>query len=250
MGVALGFAATQAPPIALLVFGALGIGFAAPFVALTFMPRLLRALPRPGPWMVRLREALAFPMFATAIWLIWVVSAQAGQSGVLAGLTGVFAASLSVWLARTWPGNFANAAAIAILVAALTWAGFHVSETETQTENAQTNQSQDQWSEARVRALQAQGKTVFVNFTADWCVTCKVNEVSVFSDARVKAAFDGDKVVYLIADWTKRDANIARALASHGRVGVPLYLVYKPDIANPTILPQILSPQTVLNAIN
>ncbi len=249
MGAALGFAATQPPPIALLVFIALGFGFAAPFVALTFAPRLMQALPRPGAWMVRLREALAFPMFATAIWLIWVVSAQAGQVGVLAALVGVFGASLAVWIARTWSTVGGKLIAGLTLAAALAFAGFYVSSPVAQRPLAQSDADEGRWSTARVEQLQAQGKTVFVNFTADWCVTCKVNEVSVFNDARVKAVLGGENVEYLVADWTKRDDQIANALASHGRVGVPLYLVYKPEATTPQILPQLLSAQIVLDAL-
>jgi thiol:disulfide interchange protein/DsbC/DsbD-like thiol-disulfide interchange protein len=250
MGAALGFAASQPPPIALLVFAALGLGFALPFVALTFAPALLRALPRPGPWMVRLREALAFPMFATAIWLIWVASAQAGQAGVLAALVGVLGAGLGVWIARTWRGVAGKSVAIVTILAALVWAGFHVTNAPMPaSKSAAAGEMGEAWSPQRVAELSAAGNTVFVNFTADWCVTCKVNEVGVFSDARVKAALSGEKTAYLVADWTSRDAAIAQALASHGRIGVPLYLVYKPSQASPTILPQLLTADVILDAI-
>jgi thiol:disulfide interchange protein/DsbC/DsbD-like thiol-disulfide interchange protein len=250
MGAALGFAATQSAPVSLLVFAVLGLGFALPFVALTFMPGLLRALPKPGLWMVRLRQALAFPMFATAIWLIWVASAQAGQAGVLAGLVGVMGAGFGVWVARTWTGITGKAVAILSVIGALTWASLHVLAAPAPTKTAQSEGSFGQaWSPQRVAQLQSEGKTVFVNFTADWCVTCKVNEVGVFADTNVKAALMGDKATYLVADWTSRDTQIAEALASHGRVGVPLYLVYRPGVAEPVILPQILTSGAVLNAL-
>ena len=248
MGAALGYAATQPAAVSLLVFGALGLGFALPFVALTFMPNLLRALPRPGPWMLRLREALAFPMFATAIWLIWVASAQAGQAGVLAALIAVLGAGLAVWLARTWPSMTGKVLALLIGVSSSAWAVQHVLAAPPREATQQADQT-NIWSQQRVIDLQAQGKTVFVNFTADWCVTCKVNEVSVFNDERVRAALSGDKAVYLVADWTSRDDVIAQALASHGRVGVPLYLVYKPNVVEPQILPQILTATIILEAI-
>lgn len=252
MGAALGFAASQTAPVSLLVFAALGVGFALPFLALTFMPGFLRALPKPGAWMVRLREALAFPMFATAIWLIWVASAQAGQAGVLAALVGVLGAALAVWTARIWSGGLGKSLAVAIVVMALAWASWHVTTAKLRVDGASSTGLEfgEKWSPERVEALQGEGKTVFVNFTADWCVTCKVNEVGVFSDADVKAALSGEKAVYLVADWTLRDAQIAQALASHGRVGVPLYLVYKPGVAQPQILPQILTSGTVLKALN
>lgn len=248
MGAALGFAATQSAFISLLVFAALGLGFALPFMLLTFSPRVLRALPRPGPWMVRLREALAFPMFATAIWLIWVVSAQAGQAGVLATLVAFLGAGMAVWSLRTWPTLTGKILAVLLGLGSLIWATQHVLSLPPKDASSPAQQS-NAWSEQRVADLQAQGKTVFVNFTADWCVTCKVNEIGVFADTNVKAALDSEKVVYLVADWTNRDDAIAKALASHGRVGVPLYLVYKPDVAEPQILPQILTSRVVLDAI-
>lgn len=249
MGAALGFAATQPPAISLLVFASLGFGFALPFVALTFMPGLMAALPRPGPWMVRLREALAFPMFATAIWLIWVVSAQAGQAGVLASLIAILGAGLALWLARTWPNRTSKAAAIVVGVLSFLWAIQHVVNAPIPARSHSAAQT-EAWSEARVGELQGQGKTVFVNFTADWCVTCKVNEVGVFADDRVKTALSGSKATYLVADWTNGDDAIATALARHGRVGVPLYLVYKPDLREPEILPQILTADIVLKALD
>ena len=251
MGVALGFAATQPAIGALSVFAALGLGFAAPFVALTLMPGLMRTLPRPGAWMSRLREALSFPMFATAIWLIWVSSAQVGQAGVLAALGGVLVAGIAVWIWRTWPGHKGRAIALLILVAGLVGAGTYVTQAPPNaTETASSSFGGEPWTPARVEALQQEGKTVFVNFTADWCVTCKVNEVTVFADPAVREALNGDKAVYLVADWTSRDDVIAQALASHGRVGVPLYLVYKPGVAEPQILPQLLSAEMIKAALN
>jgi thiol:disulfide interchange protein/DsbC/DsbD-like thiol-disulfide interchange protein len=250
MGAALGFAATQSAMVALCVFAALGLGFALPFVALTFAPALLRALPKPGAWMVRLREALAFPMFATAIWLIWVASAQAGQAGVLAALIGILGAGLGIWIIRTWSGAGGKALGAVTLIATLLWAGWHVSSAAAPTTKSASNAGfGEAWSQQRVGELNAAGKTVFVNFTADWCVTCKLNEVSVFSDARVKSALSGEKATYLVADWTLRDAKIAEALASHGRIGVPLYLVYKPGDSQPKILPQILTADVILEAL-
>jgi thiol:disulfide interchange protein/DsbC/DsbD-like thiol-disulfide interchange protein len=248
MGAALGFATTQAPMISLLVFGVLGLGFALPFVVLTFSPRLLRALPRPGPWMVRLREALAFPMLATAAWLIWVASAQAGQAGVSAALIGVLGAGIAVWIVNRWPSPAGKVAAMFFGLGSLLWATQHVLGAPLTTRVSTENQNRI-WSEARVAQLRGEGKTVFVNFTADWCVTCKVNEVSALSDQRVKANLVGDDIVYLVADWTNRNDEIAKALASHNRIGVPLYLVYRPGENEPLILPQILTAEAILDAI-
>jgi thiol:disulfide interchange protein/DsbC/DsbD-like thiol-disulfide interchange protein len=248
MGAALGFASTQTPLIALLVFGALGLGFALPFVALTFSPGLLAALPKPGPWMIRLREGLAFPMLATAIWLIWVASAQAGQAGVLAGLAGAFGVGLAVWTLRVWPSTYGKALAIVIGLGSAIWACHHVLVAQPPSQNAAA-QNTNAWSDERVAQLQSEGKTVFVNFTADWCVTCKVNEVGVFTSKEVRAAFSEGSSVYLVADWTSRDDTIAKALARYNRIGVPLYLVYRPGQSEPLILPQILTIGGLLDAI-
>jgi thiol:disulfide interchange protein DsbD len=247
MGAALGFAATQPPPVAMAVFGALGAGFALPFVALTFAPALLSALPRPGAWMVRLREALAFPMFATAIWLIWVLAAQAGQAGVLAALVAVLAAGLAVWIKRHWRKPVGNFFAFGVSALGIIWASLHA-QNAPPPQQAQ-NLGTGAWSPERVQALRDQGKTVFVNFTADWCVTCKVNEATVFSDPRVREALARDTNAYLVADWTLRDPKIAKALADHGRIGVPLYLIYTKGQPTPQILPQILTADTVLKAL-
>jgi thiol:disulfide interchange protein/DsbC/DsbD-like thiol-disulfide interchange protein len=250
MGAALGFAATQSAPISLLVFGALGIGFALPFVVLTFAPALLRALPKPGPWMVTLRGALAFPMLATAIWLVWVVTAQSGQAGVLAALVAVFGAGFGVWIMRTWDRPLGKFASVSVILASLVWAGFHATNAPPRPlSQATQNQFGETWSPTRVTQLTDAGKTVFVNFTADWCVTCKVNEVGAFQDPRVTAALNGTSATYLVADWTSRNEEIATALASHGRVGVPLYLVYKPGQDQPEILPQLLTADAILRAL-
>lgn len=250
MGAALGYAAVQPAPQALSIFAALGLGFAAPFVGLTFAPGLLKALPKPGPWMVRLREVLAFPMFATAIWLIWVATAQIGQTGVLAALGGIVMAGLAVWVWRTWDSRTGRLIGLAILLLGLGGAGFYASMApEASQQRAQAGLDGETWTPARVSELQAQGKVVFVNFTADWCVTCKVNEATVFADPKVRDALSSDRAVYLVADWTSRDDIIAQELARHGRVGVPLYLVYQAGQSEPQILPQLPSVETILTAL-
>jgi thiol:disulfide interchange protein DsbD len=157
---------------------------------------------------------------------------------------------MAVWIWRTWSGHKGRAIALMILVAGLVGAGTYVTQAPAKTTDAASATfGGEPWTPARVDALQREGKTVFVNFTADWCVTCKVNEVTVFADPAVREALNGDKAVYLVADWTSRDDVIAQALASHGRVGVPLYLVHKPGVAEPQILPQLLSPEIVKTAL-
>jgi thiol:disulfide interchange protein DsbD len=240
MAGAMGFAATQGPVENLAIFTSLGLGFAAPMLALAFAPGLQKALPKPGPWMVKLKELMAFPMFATAVWLASVLAAQAGGEGVLWLLAGASAIAFLIWALKAYskPTSRVIAAGALALTLAATYAMTRPSTLPV-----------EPWSPARVAELQAEGKPIFVNFTADWCVTCKVNERSSLSSPEVAAAFARAGVVYLQGDWTARDSVIAAELAAHGRNGVPLYLVYPRGGGAPTALPQILTPQIVKEAL-
>lgn len=257
MGAALGFAATSPPLVGLVVFAALGIGFALPFVAVTFAPGLLARLPRPGAWMERLKQGLAFPMFATAGWLVWVLAAQAGQAGVLAAMVAAVGLGLAVWMAGAFRSPLLRGAGVVVGLGALVLAAVLSATAAPGSAGAQAAGGGEQgaalagapWSPGAVEAALAGGKTVLVNFTADWCVTCKVNEGAVFTDPEVRAALDGTTAVYLVGDWTRRDSAIAEELRRHGRIGVPLYLVYRPGEAEPEVLPQLLSRGTVLEAL-
>ncbi|MFT4253185.1 MAG: protein-disulfide reductase DsbD family protein [Caulobacter sp.] len=264
MAGALGFALTQPPAFALLVFLALALGFAAPFVILAFAPGLLKALPRPGAWMDVLKHALAFPMYGAAAWLVWVFSQQAGGIALALLLAAAVLVAFAAWAyglgeTRRFAGKtplvafgFALAGlagGIALTVGALrapvpaAAAGPQVAEA------AGPGLAAEPWSPERVAALQAEGKVVMVDFTADWCVTCKVNEKTALSGARLADAFKTSNAVLLKADWTKRDATIAAALAEHGRAGVPLYLVYPKSGGAPAILPQLLTEGLVIEAV-
>ncbi len=244
MGAAMGYAVTQAPAVALSVFMALALGFALPVVALSFAPGLLRLLPKPGRWMLVLKQAFAFPMFATAIWLIWVASVQSGPQGVLAALVAVLAAGFAVWLVGVTRGSLARRAFGSVL-AALVVLGAGWFTVQNAIPGAATEARAgdiEAWSPERVATLQAQGKPVFVNFTAAWCITCIANERVALSRQEVKDAFARLGVVYLKADWTNRDSRIAKALAEQGRAGVPLYLFYPArKEAQAEILPQLLT---------
>ncbi len=251
MGAAMGYAVTQPPALALSVFMALALGFALPVVALSFAPGLLRLLPKPGRWMLVLKQAFAFPMFATAIWLIWVASVQTGPQGVLAALVAVLAAGFVVWLVGVTRGSLPRRAfgtVLAVLVAL--GAGWFTVENAVPGTNAEARAGDIQaWSPERVATLQGQGKPVFVNFTAAWCITCLANERVALSRQEVKDAFARLGVTYLKADWTNRDSRIAQALAEQGRAGVPLYLFYpaRKD-GQAEILPQLLTPDAVIAA--
>ncbi|MGR4865384.1 protein-disulfide reductase DsbD family protein [Caulobacter sp. LARHSG274] len=265
MAGALGYALTQPPLPSLAVFLGLALGFAAPFVLLAFIPGLLARLPRPGPWMDLLKKGLAFPMYATAAWLAWVFSQQAGGIPLAALLAASVLVAFAAWLyglaqARRIAGQravvpFALAALSLLAAVVLVGAGLRAapspaaSAEATPVAPAGPSLAAEPWSPEKVATLQAEGKVVMVDFTADWCVTCKVNEGTALKGQRLADAFKAGNAVLLRADWTKRDATIAAALAEHGRAGVPLYLVYPKGGGEPAILPQLLTEGLVIEAI-
>jgi len=259
MGPALGFALTQTWPAALAVFLALGLGFAAPFTVVAFSPALIRALPRPGAWMDMFRKALAFPMYAAAAWLAWVLAQQSGAEGLARLLAAAIMLSLAAWTFGLFqqrrvlgrPSRIAAGMTALALVGALAVA-FAVpfpAPTAGQSASEASGLASKPWSPTAVTNLRAQGRPVLVNFTAAWCVTCQVNERVVFSNPAVARAMSQTGVVYLVADWTNRDGDIAKALESEGRIGVPLYLLYDAKGDAPRVLPQLLTPDLVVHAL-
>ena len=253
MAAALGFALTQSPASAMLIFLGLGFGFALPFLILGLWPRALSFLPKPGPWMLRLKQFLAFPMYGAAAWLVWVLAQQAGPDGVAVLLAAMVALALAAWLWSvtrdlTARGRGIGAAASLIIVAVALYGLTDLSGAAappTTTASADT----EQFTDAKLAALRASGRPVFVDATAAWCITCLVNEKAVLSRAPVKDAFAERHIAYLVADWTNRNATITRLLDANGRSGVPLYLYYAPGADAPVILPQILTEEGVLSAI-
>ncbi len=259
MGAAIGWALTQPPAAALLVFMALGVGFALPFVLVTFWPGLLTRLPRPGPWMDAFRKALAFPMYGAAAWLAWVLTLQAGPTALARIFIAAIVLALAAWLAgaaqrRAAAGGrplaLGSAAAIlgAAALAGVVWPAY--AETPAEGASAATaDAASEPYSPTRLAALRSEGKPVFVNYTAAWCVSCQVNDRVVLSTRPVVEAMKRNGVAYLKADWTKRDPVIAAELARYGRAGVPLYLVYGADGGDPAILPAILTRGAVVGAL-
>lgn len=260
MGPALAYALGQPALVALIVFAFLGLGFAAPFTIFAFAPPLLKLVPRPGAWMAVFRTVLAFPMFGAAGWLAWVFAGQAGHSafGVLlvAGLAVAFAA----WLfgqgqrqfSTAWKVGLQLVLPLSLVAAAVMLAPVaHTAAASAAAGPAPTAGGivREAWSPEKVAQLQAEGRTVFVDFTADWCITCKVNEATALAGPGMARIFEDNNVAYLVGDWTNRDADIAAALAEHGRVGVPLYLVYGPGGGEPEVLPQLLTEGVVKAAI-
>ena len=241
MAGAVGLALSQSMPVALAIFAGLGLGFAAPLTALSFAPALQRLLPKPGVWMERVRNVLAFPMFGAAAWLAWVLAQQSGAQGILALLALATALAFFVVVAR-WGRIWLIAGALLLALTGF-FAWTPLTDVQMRAPSAQS------WSPARVAQLRAAGRGVFVNFTAAWCITCKLNEASTLSSPRVRQALAARGIVLLEGDWTNRNDAIAAELAAHGRAGVPLYLYYPPSGGAPVVLPQILSEGAVLRAI-
>jgi thiol:disulfide interchange protein DsbD len=260
MGPALGWALTQPPAAALAVFAGLAVGFALPFVLISYAPGLIARLPRPGPWMDAFKKALAFPMYAAAAWLAWVLTVQGGASALAQLLAAAVVLALAAWLGgaaqrRRAAGRGAAAlgGVAAALAAAALAAGATIPAAAARPAALQGPESaaldERAYSPAALAALRAQGTPVFVNYTAAWCVSCQVNDRVALSTRRVAEAFRRQGVAYLKADWTRRDPVIAADLARFGRAGVPLYLLYPADGRAPLVLPPILTEGAVLEAL-
>ncbi len=255
MGAALGFALTQSAAIALSVFALLGLGMATPYLLLTLVPAWLERLPRAGPWMERLRQAMAYPMFLTCVWLFWVLGQQRDVDAVawvLIALVGWGLFAWSVGLVQRGARAFRWVAGAAALAAALTMvplarSGSHEGASRPQALDA-IGEDWAAWSPQQQRAALAQGVPVFVDFTAAWCITCQANKRLVLHDAQVQEAFRRHGVVLMRADWTRRDEAIARELERFARSGVPLYVLYDRKGA-PHLLPEILSKSIVLQEL-
>jgi len=241
MGVALGAALVLPWPAALGVFAGLGLGLALPFLAIGFIPALRRRLPRPGGWMETFRRILSVPMFLTAIGLAWVLGQQTGIDGMTLGLMAALAFALLLWiagrrqargLAAGWPLGLLMVLVVAVAAASVAPAP--------KAEAAAAAGAQP-FSEAKLAALRQQGRPVFAYFTADWCLTCKVNEKAAIETDDVRNAFKKHNIAVLVGDWTDGDATLGRFIEAHNRAGVPLYLYYAPGAAEPQVLPQVLT---------
>jgi thiol:disulfide interchange protein DsbD len=245
MGASLGFAVTLPAWQALAVFAALGLGMALPYLVACAWPGLAERLPRPGPWMAHFKTLMAFPMFATVVWLVWVLGQQVGIDGAAALLGLLVAIAFAAWaLGAPTLGPRARrgfgAAGVALVAAALVWAVPALRQ-EAVARTTAADELWQPWSSERVSAALAEGRPVFVDFTAAWCVTCQFNKRTVLSDAEVLRAFDAKRVLLLRADWTRRDAAISAELSRMGRSGVPVYVLHAPGGAGPTLLSEILT---------
>jgi thiol:disulfide interchange protein/DsbC/DsbD-like thiol-disulfide interchange protein len=259
MAAALGYALTQSAVTALLVFFALGIGFALPFVLIGLAPALLRALPKPGAWMLTFKQLLAFPMYGAAVWLVWVLSLETNGTGLVVVLAAMVVLAFAAWAwtasrnaAVGWraAGSILALAGLLAVVASLFVIHDTGSPPAAVQAHAETNGIPSQsYTVAGVAEARAQNRPVFVDATAAWCITCLVNEKVALSGTRIRDAFAAKHMAYFVADWTNRNADITSLLAAHGRSGVPLYLYYAPGASDAVVLPQILTEDEVLKAI-
>ena len=255
MGAALGYAISQSIPVTLAVFVTLGVGMALPYVLLAWFPGWRKRLPRPGRWMERVKQFLAFPLYATVAWLAWVLGAQVDNDAVFRLALALVFTAIAGWAwrafrsggTRAWAGvAFAGAASMAFVIAPL----FATSAASAQARAAKADVAADwrEFSPSTVASLQAGGRPVFVDFTAAWCVTCQVNKRLVLNDGEVRTAFAQKNVALVRADWTRRDPQITQALAALGRNGVPVYVLYRPGKA-PLLLPEVLKASLVHEAL-
>lgn len=256
MASAIGYALTQPPTVALAIFFALALGFSAPFTLISLFPALAKRLPRPGAWMNVLKHALAFPMLGAFAWLVWVLAQQAGTTALGVMLAGSVALSFAAWLygiaqrrqlaGRGYRVMYAVTAALIVAIL-LPLPGIMKPAA---TADVMASTATVKWTPQAVAEQRGHGKAIFVNFTASWCITCQVNDKTSLSTQAVKEAMARTGTLYMVADSTKFNPDVDDALSQFGQGGLPLYVVYPADGGAPKVLPQVLTPTIVVNALN
>lgn len=253
MGQALGYALTLSAFQSLTIFTFLALGMATPYLVLSANPALVKKLPRPGAWMETFKQAMAFPMFATCIWLLWLLGAHVGNDGLPMVLGGLLVVALGAWIYGRWSAPIRKRrtqrlASVLALLSVLGGIWMMLPREQGESEDGIVWQA---YTPERVSELSGSGKPVFVDFTADWCLTCKANELRLFGSAEVRDRIESMDVQLVQADWTKRDPVITEALSRYGRSSVPLYLLYDGQPGSePRVLPQVLSPSAFLQALD
>lgn len=257
MGAALGFAFTQSMPVALTVFFALGFGMALPFLVLSFVPALARLMPRPGAWMLTFKQILAFPLYATVVWLLWVLGQQTSIDAMALVIAACVLLAFAAWLYQyrhSHAGFWRHASMLLILLCLA--ASFSVLRSpllvaRTVSTEVGSSENYEVYSAARLATLRAEGKPVFVNMTAAWCITCLVNERIALSTDEVTVAMAEKGIIYLKGDWTNNDPEITAVLKQYETSGVPLYLMFPADTLKPAEkLPQILTEGILIDAMS
>ncbi len=258
MASAIGYALVQPPAVSLAIFFALALGFAAPFTLVSLFPALVNRLPHPGPWMEVLKRGLAFPMFGAWAWLVWVLAQQAGNSALAMLLAGSVVLAFTAWLygmaqKRRFGGKpyrvMYGVCALLTLMVLAPLPGLHPQDSvPLVTANARATPIK--WSPQAVAAERGHGKAIFVNFTASWCITCQVNDKTSLSTQAVQQALVKTGTLYMVADSTKFSPDVDDAMNTFGQGGLPLYVVYPADGSPPKVLPQVLTPTLVVNALN
>ena len=255
MGAALGYAFTGPAVGGMAVFLALGLGLALPFLAIGFLPSLARRLPTPGPWMEAFKQLMAFPMYLTAAWLVWVLARQRGADAVGLWLLAAIALAFALWAlaqARTrGAAGWARALALAGMLAML-WPLRLIAGLDRPADPAGSAARagvEEPYSPQRLAQLRGEGRIVFVNITADWCVTCKANEKAVYSQPAFREAMREADAVYMVGDYTDVDPVLTGYLEAHRAVGVPLYVLYPRGGGEGRVLPTVVTPQLVRDAL-
>jgi thiol:disulfide interchange protein DsbD len=251
MGAAIGYALAQSAGVTFAVFTAIALGLAAPYVALTLQPAWTRWLPKPGAWMEILRQAISVPIFTTVIWLAWVLAQAYGAGQLAVLLLGFLLLAIAGWFLGRWPAKrWATAVAAVFVIAVILLSVF---APKTQASPSATPAAAaahwEPWAAEAVSRYQAQGRPVFVDFTASWCLSCQVNERVALNQPSVQEAFRMANVALLRADWTRHDEAITQALTALDRSGVPAYALYAPGQATPQMLPEVLTPGIVVDAV-
>ncbi len=246
MAPAIGFALTQSPLGAMLIFESLGFGMAAPYLLISVIPALRRFIPKAGAWMITFKQCLAFPMFATVAWLLWVMVRGACSYALAPAMAILILTAFAVWVGTHLTHKLIKTILLTLSFIAIAYATNQLNQLPalTTSSNTFTNQS---FNEKTLQSLRQNGNAVFVDATADWCLTCQVNEASTLSREQIRTHFKNQNITVLTADWTRKDDNITRYLRSLGRQGVPVYVFYPPH-GEPILLPQILTVDTVLQA--
>jgi thiol:disulfide interchange protein DsbD len=254
MGAALGYALAQSSAVTFAVFTALALGLSAPYVALTLQPAWTRLLPRPGAWMEVLKQAVAVPIFATAIWLAWVLVRGYGADMLPALLSSFLLLAIAGWFLGRWPAKRWAVSVAAVILIGVIAIGFlaprRFMAASTSAVAIESQAGWEPWTAAAVSSYQAQGRPVLVDFTASWCLSCQVNERVALEQPSVEKAFQDNNVALLKADWTRGDDAITHTLAALGRSGVPAYALYVPGETSPRLLPEALTPGIVIDAVS